>query len=207
LEIPNLRGDSALSMLQPHLNSTWISSKVTDKIREMVQRQQRTNLIVRYSLDKRFRFWCMMATPFLAFYVAGLIFSSETLFIIKFFLLGCLYAASHAIGNFLFDEYLMSLLPLSVYLATKLWFYVTWFTYIAAVVPFLTTTIFLLASGILWYCFLKSWRGDPGIIRPTQDERFKVRIQLHNNNIKHMISFYSILFSLFFYCLAVWVKI
>jgi palmitoyltransferase ZDHHC13/17 len=162
-------------MLQPHLNSTWIGAKVTDKIREITQQQQRTNLFVRYSLDKRFRFWCCCAMPFLAFYVAGLIFSSDTLFIIKFFLLGCLYAASHAIGNFLFDEHLMSILPLSVYLATKIWFYVTWFTYIAAVVPFLTTVIFLFASGVLWYCFLKSWRGDPGIIQPTQEERKKVR--------------------------------
>lgn len=120
----------------------------------------------------------MIATPFLTFYIAGLIFSSELLILIKFVLLGCLYATAHTIGKTMFDDYLMSLLPLSVYMATKLWFYVTWIGYIAATVSAITTIVFLASSGLLWYCFLKAWRGDPGIIRPTQEQRFRVRFVL-----------------------------
>lgn len=116
----------------------------------------------------------MIATPFLTFYIAGLIFSSDLLILIKFVLLGCLYATAHTIGKTMFDDYLMSLLPLSVYMATKLWFYVTWIFYIATAVPAITTIIFLASSMLLWYCFLKAWRGDPGIIRPTQEQRFRV---------------------------------
>lgn len=120
----------------------------------------------------------MVATPFLTFYIAGLIFSADTLYIIKFFLLGCLYGAAHTIGKTMFDDHLMSLLPLSVYMATKLWFYVTWLGYIAPTVSTLTTILFLLSSCTLWYCFLKAWRGDPGVIKPTQEQRFRVSIDL-----------------------------
>lgn len=178
LEVPNLRGDTPLTMLQPHLDSIWIGSKVSEKIRDLTQQSQRRNLLVRFTLDKRFRWWSMIATPFLVFYLAGLIFCAETLIIIKVFLLGCLYALSHTIGQTLFDETLMALLPLSVYMATKAWFYVTWLTYIAPTVSFLASVSFLTCSAGLWVCFLKSWRGDPGVIQPTQEQRFRTIIEL-----------------------------
>lgn len=116
----------------------------------------------------------MVATPFLTFYLAGLIFSADTLFLIKLFLMTCLYCVAYMVGKTMFDEHLMALLPLSVYMATKLWFYVTWMMYIMDRVSFMTTVLFLASSGMLWVCFLKSWRGDPGIIRPTQEQRFRV---------------------------------
>lgn len=119
----------------------------------------------------------MVATPFLTFYLAGLICSADTLLIIKMFLMTCLYAVAYTIGKTMFDDHLMSLLPLSVYLATKLWFYVTWFVYISGAVSFLTTVLFLASSSLLWLCFLKSWRGDPGVIRPTQEQRFRVTLE------------------------------
>lgn len=178
LEVPNLRGDTPLTMLQPHLGSIWIGSKVSEKVRELTQQSQRRNPIVRFTLDKRFRWWSMIATPFLVFYLAGLIFCAETLIIIKIFLLGCLYAISHTVGQTLFDETLMALLPLSVYMATKAWFYVTWLTYIAPTVSFLASVSFLTCSAGLWVCFLKSWRGDPGVIQPTQEQRFRTIIEL-----------------------------
>lgn len=127
----------------------------------------------------------MVATPFLTFYIAGLIFSADTLYIIKFFLLGCLYGAAHSIGKSMFDDHLMSLLPLSVYMATKLWFYVTWLGYIAPTVSTFTTLLFLLSSCTLWYCFLKAWRGDPGVIKPTQEQRFRVRVFHPKENTFH----------------------
>lgn len=116
----------------------------------------------------------MIATPFLTIYIAGLIFSADVLYIIKFFLLGCLYATAHTVGKTMFDDHLMTLLPLSVYMATKLWFYVTWLGYIATTVSTFTTILFMLSSCLLWYCFLNAWRGDPGVIKPTQEQRFHV---------------------------------
>lgn len=116
----------------------------------------------------------MAATPFLTFYLAGLVFSADTLILIKLFLLTCLYCVAYTIGKTMFDDHLMSLLPLSVYMASKFWFYVTWIMYIAETVSLITNMAFFASSGLLWFCFLKSWRGDPGIIQPTKEQRFRV---------------------------------
>lgn len=40
------------------------------------------------------------------------------------------------------------------------------------------TFMFLASSTGLWYFFLKCWRGDPGIIKPTMDQRFRTIIEL-----------------------------
>lgn len=133
---------------------------------------------MRWTVDKRIRWWTMVLLPFLFFYFTGLIFDTQTAFVIKILLVGILYIVASTIGRVMFDDQLLTLLPLSIYCATKIWFYVTWLTYIAPIVSFLTTGGFLLSSSFLWYCFLKAWRGDPGIIRPTQDQRYRTIIEL-----------------------------
>lgn len=133
LDIPNLRQETPLKMLQSNIGSIWITPKVATKVADLTRQQEKDkhylsclNFLVRMSLDRRFRFYSLVATPFLVFYLVGLILSINTLFIIKSFLLLCLYAVTHLSGQILFDEHLMTMLPLSVYMATKLWFYVTW---------------------------------------------------------------------------------
>ncbi|XP_055383554.1 palmitoyltransferase Hip14 isoform X2 [Condylostylus longicornis] len=178
LAIPNLRGDTPLSWLENQSGSIWIGQKVADRVRDEFKISQRKSLLNRLKSDRRIRWWTMAASPFLAFYLAGLLLTANLLFIIKFFLLGCLYAVFHTIGRALFDEHLMALLPLSVYLATKIWFYVTWMVYIVDAVTSMETISFLFCSGGLWICFLKSWKGDPGVIKPTQEQRFRTIIEL-----------------------------
>ncbi|KAH8388908.1 hypothetical protein KR215_006168 [Drosophila sulfurigaster] len=179
LDAPNLRAETPLSMLEAQTGAIWIGAKVMDRVREAaLSSQQRRSLVSKLRHDKRLRWWSMVACPFTAFYLAGIVFTINTLYIIKFFLLGCLYAVFHTIGKTLFDEHLMALLPLSVYLATKAWFYVTWLMYIDDAVSLPTTVCFLICSLGLWVCFLKSWKGDPGIIRPTREQRFKTIIEL-----------------------------
>ncbi|TDG43404.1 hypothetical protein AWZ03_010174 [Drosophila navojoa] len=179
LDVPNLRAETPLSMLEAQAGAIWIGAKVMDRVREAaLTSQQRRSLVSKLRHDKRLRWWSMVACPFTAFYLAGIVFTINTLYIIKFFLLGCLYAIFHTIGKTLFDEHLMALLPLSVYLATKAWFYVTWLMYIDDAVSLATTVCFLISSLALWVCFLKSWKGDPGIIRPTREQRFKTIIEL-----------------------------
>ncbi|XP_037824507.1 LOW QUALITY PROTEIN: palmitoyltransferase Hip14 [Lucilia sericata] len=179
LDVPNLRGETPLTMLESQSGAVWISAKVMERIKDAaLSSQQRRSLMTRVKHDKRLRWWSMVACPFTAFYLAGVIFTLNTLYIIKFFLLGCLYAVFHTLGKALFDDHLMALLPLSVYCATKAWFYITWFVYIVDAVSFGTTVLFLICSGGLWLCFLKSWKGDPGIIQPTQEQRFKTIVEL-----------------------------
>lgn len=174
LNIPNLRGDTPMSMLEAQTGSIWIGPKVAEKVREASLSTSRRTLLQKLKSDKRLRWWTMAFTPFLAFYLVGVVFSFNTLFIIKFFLLVCLYAIFYTIIKSLFDDHLMSLLPLSAYLGTKVWFYITWFTYIIDAVPSIHTFMFLTSTAALNYCFYKTWRGDPGVIRPTQEQRFKV---------------------------------
>uniref|UniRef100_A0A1B0AIE9 Palmitoyltransferase n=1 Tax=Glossina pallidipes TaxID=7398 RepID=A0A1B0AIE9_GLOPL len=179
LDVPNLRGETPLSMLETQAGAIWISSKVMERVKEASQSSlYRRSWVGRLKHDKRLRWWCMVACPFTAFYLAGVVFTLNTLYIIKFFLLGCLYAIFYTMGKTLFDEHLMALLPLSVYLATKAWFYITWFVYIVDAVSFGTTITFFFCSLGLWVCFLKSWKGDPGIIQPTKEQRFKTIVEL-----------------------------
>lgn len=118
----------------------------------------------------------MVGTPFMAFYIAGAILSTSLLILIKIFLLVCLYIVIHYVGRILYDDRLMALLPLSIYLATKMWMYFTWFIYIMQFTTIITTVVFVTSSLLLWYCFLKSWLGDAGIISTSQQLQFRVLI-------------------------------
>ncbi|KAJ3659688.1 hypothetical protein Zmor_011363 [Zophobas morio] len=178
LNVPNHRGDTPLSMLQTQLGAIWIGSKVAERIKEAVNSGHSRNILSKITKDKRLRWWCMVGTPFMAFYIAGSILGTNLIILIKLFLLVCLYIVLHYAGQILYDDRLMALLPLSIYLSTKLWMYFTWFIYIMPVTGILTTVVFLSSSGILWYCFLKSWLGDAGVISASQQLRFRTIIEL-----------------------------
>ncbi|XP_044748593.1 palmitoyltransferase Hip14 isoform X2 [Coccinella septempunctata] len=174
----NLRGDTPLNMLQSQVGSVWVGAKVTEKIREQLSTSRSRTFLFKITKDKRLKWWCMVGTPFLAFYLAGAILSTSLLVLIKFFLLVCLYIVLHYAGQILYDDRLMALLPVNIYLATKIWMYFTWFIYIMPFTSLITNLVFLLSSGLLWYFFLKSWLGDPGIIETSQKLRFRTIIEL-----------------------------
>lgn len=48
---------------------------------------------------QRIRWWGMVGTPFLAFYIAGAIMETSLLVLIKIFLLVCLYIVIHYSGE------------------------------------------------------------------------------------------------------------
>lgn len=180
--MPNLRGQTPLEMLKVHVGSGWISNKLRDKIKDITTHQIKStkgwfSFLYRFSLDKRIRWWSMAATPFLVFYAAGLIFDADTYVLVKLSLLVGLYLCGYVAEKFLFDDQLLSILPLSIYMATKFWFYVIWLVYISTVVSTLESALFLASSLCLWYCFLKS-TGDPGVIKTTQEQRCRTIIEL-----------------------------
>jgi hypothetical protein len=70
-------------------------------------------------LFQRLRFWCMVSTPFLAFYAVGIILQSSQNYLVKLGLLMTCYVVLYMAGQVIFDDRLMNLLPISVYLATK----------------------------------------------------------------------------------------
>ncbi|KRT78753.1 Ankyrin repeat-containing protein, partial [Oryctes borbonicus] len=116
MNIPNHRGDTPLSMLQTQLGSLWIGGKVADKVKESISTSRSRNVLYRIAKDKRIRWWCMVGTPFVAFYLAGVILGGNIHILIKIVLLICLYIVLNTAGQILYDDRLMSLLPLSIYL-------------------------------------------------------------------------------------------
>ncbi|CAG2059852.1 unnamed protein product [Timema podura] len=177
LDIANTQGETPFSLLKSQKNSTWLGKKVLEKIYEM-SGSKRRNPCYRITRDKRLRFWCMVATPFLAFYAIGLVLESNQLYLVKLGLLVVGYIIVHTTSQVLFDERLMNLLPMSIYLATKFWMYVTWFVWIAPHVDLWLSVLFTFFSLVLWYNFLRAWRGDPGVLTNTQEEKYRTIIEL-----------------------------
>ncbi|KPJ16263.1 Palmitoyltransferase ZDHHC17 [Papilio machaon] len=177
LDVPNLRGATPAAMLQAG-DCLWLGSKVADRVREHALLTTRRSIFRRLTYEKKFRWWCVVAMPFMAFYVTGLVLEIDTLYMFKMFLLVCFYAVLHFLGNALFDDELKNIFPLSVYLATKVWFYITWAAVIAPAVGAPATLAFLLCSAALWYTFLRSWRSDPGVITATKTDKFRTIIEL-----------------------------
>ena len=68
---------------------------------------------------QRIRWYCMVSTPFIVFYIIGIIFQSGLDYLIKLGAFLTLYTAVYLAKNLLFDERLFHILPISIYLATK----------------------------------------------------------------------------------------
>lgn len=61
----------------------------------------------------------MISTPFILFYAIGMILQSGLDYLIKLFAFVSLYVAIYFANNYVYDERLNSVLPMSTYLATK----------------------------------------------------------------------------------------
>ncbi|XP_075972291.1 palmitoyltransferase Hip14 [Anticarsia gemmatalis] len=182
LDVPNLRGVTPLAMLQANADSLWVGAKVSDKIKEHSLAANKKNIFRRITYDKKFRWWCVVVMPFVAFYLTGLVLEMDAPYLVKAFLLVCFYALLHFVSNLLFDDDLKNIFPLSVYLATKIWFYITWVVFVMAAVGPGATLMFGLCSAALWYTFLRSWRSDPGVITASRQDKFRTIIELSESS-------------------------
>lgn len=61
----------------------------------------------------------MMASPVLIFYIIGLILQLNILYLLKLGLFMALYLVVYGASLLLYDERLMTVMPMAVYLATK----------------------------------------------------------------------------------------
>lgn len=61
----------------------------------------------------------MVSTPFIVFYLIGMIFQSGLDYLIKIGAFITLYIALYLANHFIFDERLFHIIPMSIYLATK----------------------------------------------------------------------------------------
>ncbi|XP_012279856.1 palmitoyltransferase Hip14 isoform X1 [Orussus abietinus] len=172
LDVPNFQNETPQTLLSPHIGAAWLGHKVSQEIRE---KQGRTRAWCR---DKRVRWYCMVSTPFILFYLIGMVFQSGLDYLMKLGAFLTLYIAVYLAKHFLYDERLFHVLPMSIYLATKMWIYVTWIFWLGVHAAWYLWLLLVSGSVPLWICFLQSWRGDPGVITATQEDKLNTIIEL-----------------------------
>ena len=133
------------------------------------------NLCHKIAKDSNLRFWSMMLTPFVVFYIVGVVLQMMTYFAIKVGLFILLYLAVWGVSRVLYDDRVMNVMPMALYLATKFWCYVTWFLYFHPIVGTKSTFLYVFTTLILWYNFLMAARGDPGVINADTSQKYMVR--------------------------------
>lgn len=55
-----------------------------------------------------------------------------------------------------------------------MWIYVTWIFWLGVHAAWYLWLLLVGGSVPLWICFLQSWRGDPGIITATHEDKLNV---------------------------------
>ena len=55
-----------------------------------------------------------------------------------------------------------------------MWIYITWIFWLGIHAAWYLWLLFVGGSVPLWICFLQSWRGDPGIITATHEDKLNV---------------------------------
>lgn len=128
--------------------------------------------------DAKVKMFCMISLPFIMFWSCGMILHLGLDYLVKVGLFVVLYLYCNCMNEFVFDERLFNVMPISIYFSTKFYFYATWFIYVQPLVHPLTTAVYLGLSGLLWYNFLKAWKGDAGVVKVSEDQRFKTIVEL-----------------------------
>ncbi|XP_076063754.1 palmitoyltransferase Hip14 [Oratosquilla oratoria] len=175
VDIANAQGESAYSLVMKR-KTAWVDKKLLDKIQE--SQKSKRSICHKISNDKNIGYWSMMCTPFLVFYVIGLVLQIGQNYLVKLGLFVLLYLAVYGISKLTYDERLMTLTPMALYLATKFWCYVTWVLYVHEYAGLQLTVVFFVSSLLLWYNFIRAWRGDPGVITADQAQKYQTIIEL-----------------------------
>lgn len=120
----------------------------------------------------------MVGFPFVCFYAVGQVLQCNLPYVAKIAILLGMVLVTHLGAQVFFDQRLMTLLPMATYLATKFWMYVTWAVWVLPVVEWWVSGAFVCCSLLLWFNFLKSWRGDPGVITASREEKYRTIVDL-----------------------------
>lgn len=130
------------------------------------------------SKNSRVRQIVMLTLPFFCFWAIGAILAFSTDYLVKLGMFVLVYIVANSSSYIFFDERILNILPLGIYFSTKFWMYFTWVQYVQLFVSPMLTVLFFCASAGLWYNFLKAWRSDPGIVRTSQEAKYRTIIEL-----------------------------
>lgn len=192
LEIPNAQGSTPFMILEENIDAPWLGKTTKDTINELKDHYSvQQSIIHRFSKSKTTRARYMFSLPFVVFGLIGLIFHTQMTYLAKIALFISMYIFIQVVGTVMFDERLFKILPLPVYFATKFWIYITWLFWITPVVNFFVSVLFFSSSGLLWYNFIKCWKGDPGVVAAPQEEKIRYIIELAERGNFEPLSFCS----------------
>jgi palmitoyltransferase len=176
LYIKNANEDTPAEMAKK-LQISWVLPRLDEAIQEKEIKTSK-NFFRRLRKDKEYRYWCMMAAPFLTYYILGFTFNSDMGYLPKIATLLLFFGAIGLFNKYIFDDRIQNVLPISIYLATKFWLYITFIIFLLPVIHPLLTLIFSILSGCLYYNFYKTWRSDPGYVKTSLEERRKTIIEM-----------------------------
>ena len=88
------------------------------------------SLIDKVIKDRKYREYGMKAAPFLVYYFIGFIFDSDFSYLVKFASLILLGLFLLLASKIIFDDNLWNIIPISVYMSTKFWLYITYIIYL-----------------------------------------------------------------------------
>ncbi len=128
----NSQGDTPLDMANK-FEAKWMAKRLEEASRKekpIISCQMFGKHFSIPSLkDRVFRLWIMNGSPFVAFYLLGITFDSDLSLSIKILILLLLFMIGYALVRFIFDERMYTIMPMTLYLATKFWLYITLVTY------------------------------------------------------------------------------
>jgi len=160
------------------LQIAWMLPQLTEAVKERIELQiTRKNqtlfsrIAKRCSDQKQVRYWAMMLMPFLTYYVLGQTFDSDLNYLTKVLVILLFFGVIVIGQKYVFDERLQSILPISIYLATKFWLYATFVYFFVPVLHPVLTISFATLSAIHYYSFYRTWKSDPGYIKQSSEER------------------------------------
>lgn len=128
INITNGVGDTPMDMAKK-LQISWLMPRLSEVVQEKEVKDSK-NFLFRLKNDKQVRYWAMMSAPFLVYYVLGFTFNSDMTYVSKLITLLLLLLSVVLASRFIFDDRLHHVLPISIYLATKFWMYVTFFIFL-----------------------------------------------------------------------------
>lgn len=179
----NGAGDTPLDMAN-RLNITngWLAQRLQEaynKDRVLTSCQILGKQIRIPSLkDRVCRHWVMCGSPFVLYLLLGQIFDSELTHLFKTLLLIVLLGICYALTRFVFDDRMYNVLPITIYLSTKFWLYVTFITYFFQHFDSLSLIGFVATSTLLFYSFYRTCCCDPGIVVKDHEQRYRTIIEL-----------------------------
>ncbi|XP_043191814.1 palmitoyltransferase ZDHHC17-like [Amphibalanus amphitrite] len=186
--VTNKQGETPYDLAKRHKVS-WMGNRWLTELEP--PGRVRRNPCSRLVNNPKVQYWSEMLLPLAVYYAVGQIFALDVDVLVKLGLLVGVYILCHFLGRALFQKDFMETLPMAIYLATKIWFYVTWVVWLQPYVGPATTLLFLACSGLLWWAFIRCWRGDPGLMTSTLEDKCKTIVSLSETEGFNMAQFCS----------------